>query len=118
MELIVSFFSLTYLSDLGLEGLFVGAAGGSVWVGRRFCHSGSILTLPVFSSYVMMPCVDRNLKNSVSLSVFTFVWFAKSFILCHCPSFMMAKSFWFVKGFLCSISDILHLKLAEHQVSL
>jgi hypothetical protein len=99
-----------------LEGLFVGAAGGSVWVGRRFCHSVSILTLLVFSSYVMMPCVDKNCKNSVSLSVFTLNWSDNSFILCHFPSLRVAKSFSAAKGFLCSISVILHLKLAEHMV--
>jgi hypothetical protein len=78
-------------------------AGGSVSVGRRFCHSGSTLILFVFSSYVMMPFVDRNLKNCVSLSFSILVWSDSSSIWCHCPSFMMAKSFSIVKACLCSI---------------
>jgi len=42
-------------------------------VGRRFCHSGLTLILLGSSSYVMMPCVDRNCENSVSLSVCTLI---------------------------------------------
>ena len=72
---------------------------GSVSVGRRFCHSGLILILLVFSSYVMMPCVDRNCENSVSLSVCTLIWPDRSVMLCHFPSFMMAKSFVGGQGF-------------------
>ena len=90
--------------------------GGSVWSGRRFCHSGLTLILLVFSSYMMMPCFDRNSKNSVSLSFFTLNWSDNSFILCHFPSFMMAKIFSVVKDFLCSISMIWLLNLAEHLV--
>jgi hypothetical protein len=89
---------------------------GSVSVGRRFCHSGSTLTLLVFSSYVMMPCVDRNCANSVSLSVCTLIWSDRSVMLCHFPSLRVAKSFVVVKGFLCSISVLLHLNLAGHVV--
>jgi len=37
-------------------------------------------------------------------------------MLCHFPSFMMVKSFKVVKVFLCSISVLLHLNLAEHLV--
>jgi hypothetical protein len=89
---------------------------GSVSVGRRFCHSGSTLILAVFSSYVTIPCVHRNCENSVSLSVCTLIWLDKSVMVCHFPSFMVAKSFIIVKGVLCSISVLLHLNLAGHMV--
>ena len=88
----------------------------SVSVGRRFCHSGLTLILLGSSSCVMMPCVDRNFENSVSLSVCTLIWPDRSVMLCHFPSFMMVKSFKVVKVFLCSISVLLHLNLAEHLV--
>ena len=89
---------------------------GSVSVGRRFCHSGSTLILAVFSSYVTMPCVDRNCENSVSLSFCALIWLDKSVMVCHFPSLMMVKSFIIVKGFLCSISVLSHLNLEGHMV--
>jgi len=94
---------LTYFDAFGLVGFLFGGAGGSVWVGRRFCHSGLTLTLFVFSSYFMMSCVVRNWKNWVSLFFSSLDWSANSSILCHCPSFMMVKSFSIVKACLCSI---------------
>jgi hypothetical protein len=45
----------------------------------------------------MMPCVDRNCENSVSLSVCALIWPDRSVMLCHFPSFMIAKSFRVVK---------------------
>ena len=110
------FFFLAYFCASGLKGLFAGAAGGSVWVGRRFCHWGSTLILAVFSSYVTIPCVHRNCENSVSLSVCTLIWLDRSVMLCHFPSLRVAKSFIIVKWFLCSISVLSHLKLAVHLV--
>ena len=68
------------------------------------------------SSYVMMPCIDRNFENSVNLSVCTLIWPDRSVMLCHFPSFMMAKSFGVDKVLLFSISVPLHLNLAEHLV--
>jgi hypothetical protein len=44
------------------------------------------------------------------------IWLDRSVMLCHFPSLMAAKSFIIVKGFLWSISVLLHLKLAGHVV--
>jgi hypothetical protein len=68
-------------------------SGGYVSVGRRSRHSGLTLILLDFSSYVIMSCIDRNFENSVNLSVCTLIWLDRCVMLCHFPSFMVAKSF-------------------------
>jgi len=40
-----------------------------------------------------MPCLERNCENSVSLSAGISICFANSGMLCHSPSFRMAKKF-------------------------
>ena len=88
----------------------------SILSGRRFCHSGSILILWALSSYAMMPCLDRNCRNSVNLSVCTWIWSDMSVKSCHSPSLRMAKNFSIVKIFPCLISVKAHLKLTEHMI--
>ena len=41
----------------------------------------------------MMPCLDRNCENSVSLSVCTWIWSDRSVKSCHSPSLRMCEEF-------------------------
>jgi hypothetical protein len=92
-----------YFGASGLVGFLFGVAGGSVSVGRRFCHSGLTLRVSVFSPYVIMPCAARKWKNCASLSFSILVWFDNSSIWCHCPSTIIVNSFSVVKACLCTI---------------
>lgn len=64
---------------------------GSFSSGISSFHTGLILILWVFSSYSIMPCLERNCENSVSLPAGISICFATSGMSCHCPSFRMAK---------------------------
>ena len=57
---------------------FLGSVAGYFSSGIRSFHSGSILILWVLSSYSIMPCLERNCENSVSLSVGISIWAVNS----------------------------------------
>ena len=76
-------------------------------------HSGLILILWFFSSYSIMPCLARNCKNSVSLSIGVLIWLANSGILCHFPSFTRSKKSSGFIVFLISVHLSFYLKRLE-----
>ena len=63
-----------------------------------------------------MPCLDRNCRNSINMSVCTWIWSDRSVKWCHSPSLRMVKNFSIVKIFPCSISVKAHLNLTEHVI--
>jgi len=67
-----------------------GSVGSSSW--RRSFHEGSIFILWFFSSYLMMPCLDRRFESLVSLLVWRSSWSDSSSMLCHAPFLMAVKN--------------------------
>jgi len=68
-----------------------GFSCGFLFLWDQFFPFGFNLDSLSFSSYSIMPCLERNCENSVSLSAGISIWSANSGMLCHSPSLRMSR---------------------------